>query len=133
MPTTGPHVLLVEDDDMLRLSLSQVLLRAGYSVDAVACGEHATELLSSREGRGSFDVVLTDMRLGDLDGATVLRHTRTLPCPPEVIIITGHGTLQTAIESLRAGAFDYLLKPCHPEDLLRCIGSAAQRRSERRS
>lgn len=131
IPSSPPRVLLVEDDTTARVSLSRVLSRAGYAVDTVPDGTQALAMLSAAEHQGRFDIVLTDLLLGDLDGVQVLKWTRSLPDPPEVILLTGYGTLQTAIESLRSGAYDYLLKPCKPEDLLRCLNNAAQRRAER--
>lgn len=133
MQSTGARILLVEDDDTARLSLTRVLGRAGYVVDAVPDGEEAyIRLEQSRHGE-RYDIVLTDLLLREIDGVQVLRQARQLPEPPEVVLLTGYGTLQTAIEALRVGAFDYLLKPCKPEDLLKCIGEAWQRRCERRN
>jgi DNA-binding response OmpR family regulator len=133
MPSTNAHqILLVEDDDMARVSLAHVLRRAGYKVEAVADGEQAIGLLDA-PGQGSdFDVVLTDLLLLEVDGIAVLQRARGLPEPPEVILLTGFGTLKTAIESLRAGAFDYLLKPCQPDELLGCVERAVQRRQASR-
>jgi DNA-binding response OmpR family regulator len=127
--STQLRILLVEDDDTARTSLGRVLSRAGYAVHAVPDGEHAVAVLDA--AGADFDVVLTDLLLGALDGVAVLKRARALGDPPEVILLTGYGTLQTAIESLRLGAFDYLLKPCKPEELLRCIGNAAERRTGR--
>jgi DNA-binding NtrC family response regulator len=129
--TSRLHILLVEDDDTARRSIASVLERAGYIVDAVPDGEQAVALLNSSASGPAFDVVLTDLLLGTLDGVAVLKAARAMPNPPEVILLTGYGTLQTAIEALRAGAFDYLLKPCRLDDLLRCIKGAAERRAAR--
>lgn len=128
---TPIRILLVEDDDTARLSLSRVLSRAGYKVDDVPNGEQAVALLAAPDHTDHYDVVLTDLLLHEVDGIQVLRQARELPNPPEVVLLTGYGTLQTAIESLRLGAFDYLLKPCKVEDLLRCVEGAAKRRQAR--
>ena len=126
---THPRIMLVEDDDGARASLARVLDRAGYQVLALPDGEQACEQLDQHPQ--AFDVVLTDLLLREIDGVGVLKAARALPEPPEVILLTGYGTLQTAVEALRAGAFDYLLKPSKPDDLLRCVSGAVRRRNER--
>lgn len=123
------RILLVEDDQAARSSLVRVLSRASYSVEALLDGEQAVAHLSAHAA--SYDVVLTDLMLCRLDGLQVLKRARELADPPEVILLTGYGTLQTAIEALRAGAFDYLLKPSKPEELLRTIERAVALRSAR--
>lgn len=125
------RVLLVEDDATARESLSQVLMRANYSVTAVEDGEQACDLLVERAAINPFDVVVTDLNLFEIDGLQVLRVAREQASPPEVIMLTGYGTLQTAIDALRAGAFDYLLKPYKPSELIECVGRAIERRAER--
>jgi DNA-binding NtrC family response regulator len=128
-----PRLLLVEDDEAARVSLSRVLSRVGYQIEMAPDGEQAIALLEAPARGEAFDVVLTDLLLHEVDGVQVLKRARQLTDPPEVVLLTGYGTLHTAIEALRAGAFDYLLKPCKPEDLLRCIGEAVRRRHERRA
>lgn len=130
---TGARILLVEDDDVGRVSLARVLSRAGHQVDAVPDGETAVVRLDESNQGERYDVVLTDLLLREIDGVQVLKQSRQLADPPEVVLLTGYGTLQTAIEALRVGAFDYLLKPCKPDDLLRRIEEAIKRRTERRS
>ncbi|NJN14909.1 MAG: response regulator transcription factor [Oscillochloris sp.] len=123
------RILLVEDDDTARLSLERVLTQSGYQVEAVANGEEALSLLERSKSGNEFDIVLTDLLLREVDGIEVLKKARTLPFPPEVVLLTGYGTMQTAIEALRSDAFDYLLKPCKPTDLLSCIRRAAELRA----
>ncbi|NJM06135.1 response regulator transcription factor [Candidatus Gracilibacteria bacterium] len=126
-------ILLVEDNDTARRSLTHILERAGYFVEAFADGEAAITFLNTpTEGR-RFTVVLTDLLLREVDGLGVLRCARELSDPPEVILLTGYGTMHTAIEALRSGAFDYLLKPCKPEELLRCVARAVHRSTTRRA
>lgn len=127
------RILLVEDDDVARASLLQVLRKVGHQVEAVPDGETAFERLDQSHHGEDFDVVLSDLILREIDGVQVLRKARQLADPPEVILLTGFGTLQTAIEALRIGASDYLLKPCKPEELLNCIAEAWRRRDERRT
>ncbi|MGQ9547298.1 MAG: response regulator transcription factor [Roseiflexus sp.] len=121
------RVLLVEDDSAALTSLRRILEGAGYRVTAVTDGETACRYLEM-EDYGGYDVVLTDLRLAEVDGLAVLRAARRLPDPPEVVLLTGYGTLGTAIEAFRAGVYDYLLKPCKPEELLDAIAGALHRR-----
>lgn len=119
------QILLVEDDDRARMLLSHVLEGAGYMVSTAGSGEAALHLLANLE----FDVVVADIKMRRVDGLQVLRSARSLPQPPEVILLTGFGTLESSVAALRAGAYDYLLKPCAPPELLERVASAVQRRS----
>ncbi len=126
--------MLVEDDAGLRQSLARVLHCAGYHVTQAIDGVRAVGLLS-REGRQRvvYDVLVVDIVLGEIDGLEVARMARRQPATerPEVIILTGHGSLHTALEAMRAGTFDYLLKPCRPEHLIERIAAALAQRAER--
>lgn len=119
-----PHILLVEDDGKTRMMLTYRLQHAGYLVTQATDGEAAIALMTNN----IFDVVLTDIVLGDVDGIDLLQAARLQPYRPEVIILTGHGSLETSIAALRKGAYDYLLKPCSSEQLLACIEGAVSRR-----
>jgi DNA-binding response OmpR family regulator len=122
------HVLFVEDDSDLRELIMRSLQKAGYQVTEAANGTQAIELLTlTDDARPAFDVVLTDIVMGEIDGTEVMKVARSQPDPPEVILLTGNGTLQTAMESVRAGAFDYLLKPCLIPRLLTRISAAVER------
>lgn len=118
------RILMVEDDHRTRMALVAMLEKAGYQVTPAADGEAALEILSQHR----FDIVITDIRMGDIDGIEVLNAARTAKQPPAVILLTGYGSLETAIAALRAGAHDYLLKPCAPTALLSCVANALQRR-----
>ncbi len=100
------RVLLVDDDDEFRRVMSGELARRGYAVSAVASGTaalaHAAEV----------DVVVLDLHLPDSDGIEVLKKLRSVEAPPGVLVLTGHGTIDTAIQAVRLGAYDYLEKPC---------------------
>lgn len=117
------RILLVEDDSKARSMLVYLLEHAGYHVAQAADGESALELLE----RETFNVVLTDIVMGDVDGLEVLHTARLQSYRPVVILLTGHGTLETCMTALRAGAFDYLLKPCTDEELLTSVERAVQR------
>ena len=101
------RVLLAEDEANLAQILSTFLKGRGYDVRTVGNGRDALESLRAE----SFDVALLDIVMPELDGLEVLRVVRAEPEPPEVIIITGNGTIETAISAMRLGAYDYMSKP----------------------
>ena len=118
-------VLVVDDDAAFRLILSGELERLGYQVVAVATGESALQEVV----RLNPDVVLLDLRLPGLNGLEVMKRIREISPASEVIMLTGHGSIDTAIESIRIGAFDYVVKPCPLDELQIRIQRALERRS----
>lgn len=128
MPATEPGtrgtILIAEDEDGVRDSLTQVLREEGYDVVATADGAAAIAALGTRE----FDLVLSDLRMPGADGLSVLRHTREASPQTLVLLMTAHATVDTAVEALRGGAQDYLLKPVLFDDLLHKIESLLERR-----
>lgn len=126
------RLLLVEDEEALRVTLALILRRAGYKVDAVADGETACRRLAQSEPGEPYDVVLTDLLLPDRDGTEILREARRLRNPPEVVILTGGATAQAIANASSLGAFDVLLKPCLPEQLLLCIATASRHQRNQR-
>ncbi len=120
-------ILLAEDDATLRRLLTDVLTQAGYVVTAAADGEQALALLEKQDEHGHmFRVVVSDIRLGAIDGIQVLTMARKLRMPPVVILLTGYGSIETTVAAMRIGAFDYLLKPFAPEVLLSCVARAVE-------
>lgn len=108
------RVLLVDDDDTFRRVMASELTRRGYSVVAVGTGREAIE----HAGRINVDVALLDLRLPDMDGIEVLERLRDRNASsPGVVVLTGHGTIDTAIRAIRLGAHDYLEKPCQIDKL----------------
>ena len=124
-----PHasLLVVDDEETFRVVLSRELERLGYAVRPVASGEAAVAALPD-----DIDVVLLDLRLPDMDGMEVLRRIREKSPGTDVIMLTGHGLIDTAIEAIRAGAFDYIAKPCPLGELEVRIQRALERQSLRR-
>jgi two-component system response regulator PilR (NtrC family) len=117
-------VLLAEDEDAVRTSLTEVLTDEGYQVTAVADGTAAVAALGQQE----FDVVLSDIRMPGASGIDVLKQARELAPQALVLLMTAHATVETAIEALRQGAQDYLLKPIIFDDLLHKIAALLQYR-----
>ncbi len=112
VPPPGPEsskarVLLVEDDEALRAILEDELAEEGLAIRAVGSAEQALELL----GREDVDLVVSDIRLPELDGLQLLRRTRKGPHPPSFLVITAFGTIDQAVSALKEGADDFLTKP----------------------
>jgi DNA-binding NtrC family response regulator len=103
----GMKILIAEDEELLAGVLEQFLVGHGHEVSVVHDGRAALEAIR----RDNFDVALLDIVMPELDGLEVLRQLSDEPAPPEVIIITGNGTIETAITAIRLGAYDYLSKP----------------------
>lgn len=107
------QLLIVDDDDITRESLATVLETRGFECAQAANGKLGLEKLKSRE----FDVVITDIEMPQMNGLELLEAANKLPARPSFIFITAYASVQTAIEALRKGAYDYLLKPLNFEDL----------------
>jgi two-component system response regulator PilR (NtrC family) len=117
-------VLIAEDEDGVRDSLTAVLREEGYDVVATADGADAMARLGTRE----FDIVISDLRMPGADGLSVLRHARDIAPQTLVLLMTAHATVDTAVEALRGGAQDYLLKPIIFDDVLHKIRSLMEYR-----
>ena len=107
------RILVVDDERSVRMMLETALRAQGYRVQSAASGREARELLQGEE----FDLLLLDLQLGDSDGIEILRETKHLWPATEVILLTAHGSINSAIAALRLGAFDYLLKPAQVNDI----------------
>jgi DNA-binding NtrC family response regulator len=117
------QILVVDDDDAFRSSLCGELSSSGYRVADAADGTRMKELLSAKEP----EVVLMDLRLAREDGLSLLEYVRAhSTC--EVIVLTGHGTVQSAIRAMKMGAADYLLKPCDLDELELAVQRALETR-----
>ncbi len=101
------RILVVDDDRQLRRTLLIMIQRLGFEPEAAENGRVALARLENER----FDLVLTDLKMPEMDGLELLAEIRRLGCPPPVIVMTAYGTIQTAIEAMRGGAFDYVLKP----------------------
>lgn len=121
MPTRS--ILLTEDDDTQREIITDILTASGYSVDAAASGEESLKKL----GEGTYDLLLTDLRMSGMDGLEVLRQAKRLRPEVEVVVMTAHGTIRTAVTAMREGAIDYLEKPFDKDTLLLVLGRAMER------
>jgi DNA-binding NtrC family response regulator len=123
-----PRVLLVEDDESLRLTQALYLEREGFVTDAVGNFQEAHQRLSD----SLYELVVTDLRLGESSGLDVLKDVRNLQSEAEILIITGYGSVETAVAAMKQGAYDYLTKPVDPEHLVRMLRKALERQQLRR-
>ena len=120
-----PAILVVDDDDAFRSVIAAELSRMQFRVTGVGNAEEAIRRVIAQEP----DVVLLDLRLGSENGLDVLRRIRERSPSTEVIMLTGHGTIDTAIEAIRVGAFDYIAKPCPLGELEVRIRRAIERQA----
>ena len=118
------QILIVDDESGIRESLQGILEDEGYSSNATASGEECLELLR----KSSFDVLLLDVWLPGIDGLETLEKIRALEDPPEVIMISGHGTIETAVRATKLGAYDFLEKPLSVEKTLILVKHAIDAR-----
>ena len=108
------NLLLVDDDPFILEGIGEDLKSNGYQITRASSGETAVELLEST----NFDLVITDLVMDSTDGIQVLKRTKELNSDIQVIILTGYGDIESAVESLRNQADDFLLKPCESQEML---------------
>ena len=121
--TAVPRVLVVDDEEAVVVTVRGILELDGYQLTSTTSGLEALELLREEH----FDVVLTDLHIDDIDGTDLLRELREGDSDTSAIILTGYGSLDSAIRVLRHGAYDYLLKPCDVLELRTTVARAIDR------
>lgn len=121
------HVLVIDDEPALRQILSAAVKKAGYSVDQAATAAEA----SAKLVRGDVDVALCDIKLPDGNGIALLRDAKAAGLETAFVMVTAFGSMETAVEALRAGAFDYVVKPVASEELLHRLAKIAAMRGLR--
>jgi len=112
--SASARLLLVEDEVNMVRTLAKILERRGYAVDAAGTGEEALHRLEA----AAYDLVITDLNMPVMDGMQLLREIKERELNPAIIVLTGHGSIHSAVEAMKLGAGDYLIKPCHPDELL---------------
>jgi DNA-binding response OmpR family regulator len=126
---SGGHILIVDDEASLRQTLARILQRADFEVTTAANGKEALGLLAQQ----SFDLVYLDIRMPDMNGLEVLKIVHTQFPEVPVILFTAQPDLNSAVEALRRGAIDYLLKPLKPQTVIdRSNAILASKQKERR-
>jgi nitrogen regulation protein NR(I) len=118
--TSKPTILVIDDDSEIRYSLNRVLTGRGYQVNAAGSGEEGIAAVK----KAAPDLVFLDIRMGGMSGLETLQHLRSLNQRLPIILMTAFGTAQTAIEAMKFGAFDYIMKPFDPERVVRLAENA---------
>lgn len=116
-------VLVVDDEGAIRYSVSKTLQRVGYNVNEASSGEEALEMMRNQR----YDVVLTDIRMPGLTGVELLKRIKDIAPDAIVILMTGYASLGTAVEALRLGAHDYLIKPSSSQDIRQSVSRGVER------
>lgn len=117
-------ILVVDDEQAVRLSLAELLTMEGYQVTTAASGEEVLRYLKDT----TFDLILLDLIMPGIGGLQVLETVRQVAPDTVIILLTAHGTLSSAITALRQGAHDYLLKPCAVDDILTSVSAGLDKR-----
>src|SRR5262249_38289864 len=117
-----PRLLVVDDEINIRSALAKILQQAGYAVTVAESGDAALAVLQDRV----FDVVLTDLKMVGLTGMDVLKAVKASDPDTEVVLVTAYGTIESAVEAMKTGAYDYLTKPVDPERLTHLVGKALE-------
>jgi DNA-binding NtrC family response regulator len=110
----GAHILLVDDEEVFISNMSKLLTSRGYRVTVAQSGNEAIRALEQH----SVDVIVLDLKMPGMDGLTTLKEIQKLGLFTETLILTGHGSIDSALEAIKLGAYDYLTKPCEIEDLV---------------
>jgi diguanylate cyclase (GGDEF)-like protein len=120
-----PSILIVDDEVFFRRLFSEILAEGDlYEIAAVESGREAMSYLA----RKNVDVILADMVMPEICGLELIRRTRSFDPVPDIILATGNATVESAIQALKSGARDYLIKPCNPEQLRHTINSCLEQR-----
>ena len=123
MPEPLERILVVDDEENMVHFLTKLLRAEGFEVEGVRTGEAALDRLRA----GPFELVLTDLKLPDTDGIEILKAVRELHPETVVVLITAYGTIESAIEAMRAGAYDYVTKPFRASEILQVVEKALER------
>ena len=125
--TTAPRILIVDDEERFRLTLAKLLKVRDLDVTTLGSGPEALEALKQEP----YDVIVLDVRMPGMDGIETLAEIKKLNPNIEVIILTGHASVDAAVDIMKLGGYDYLLKPCSVEELIEKIEAAFERKQAR--
>ncbi len=127
-PGKIPGILVVDDDPVIRDLVAEAIRLVGYEVDTCEDGEEALQKNAAKH----YDLIITDMVLPGLDGLSLIRKLGMEDTGTDVIVITGYGTIENAVECMRAGALDYLIKPFSVDQIQVSVNRAVEHRELRR-
>ena len=116
----GAKILLVDDEEVFVRNMSKLLAARGYRIITANNGETAIQELKEQ----TIDVIVLDLKMPGLDGLATLKEIQTLGLFTQTLILTGHGSIDSALEAMKLGAYDYLTKPCEIDDLVGKIEGA---------
>ena len=119
------RILLVDDEAVFANNMSKLLTRRGYQVTAVNSGDEALRALMDTP----YDVMVLDLKMPGMDGIATMHEMKKLGLFTEVLILTGHGSIDTALEAIQIGAYDYVTKPCEIAELVSKIEAAFERKA----
>ena len=118
------NILVIDDEESMRIGCVQTLAEEGYRVQAVENGQRGLELID----RESFDAIVLDLKMPGIPGMEVLRSIKATDSSSIVIVITGHATIDIAVQAMRQGAYDFITKPFTPEALASVVKRAVDSR-----
>jgi two-component system response regulator HydG len=129
--STGPPIraLIVDNDEAHAETMADSLTRVGYACTVATTGSQGSDLLE----RGAFEIVVSDLKMPDVGGLEILAKCKEVLPDAEVILVTGHGTIQSAVEAMQQGAFNYLLKPLDLKQLRAVVDNASRNQHLRRA
>ncbi|MBM4328640.1 MAG: response regulator [Deltaproteobacteria bacterium] len=122
-----PRVLIVDDEERFRITLSKLLAERDLDVHHAGSGMEAVQEVQHR----LYDVIILDVKMPGMDGIEALREVKRVSPGTEVILLSGHATVESAIEGMRLGAYDYVTKPCEIDVLMEKINGAVEVKSAR--
>jgi DNA-binding NtrC family response regulator len=122
----GSKILLVDDEVVFTKNMSKLLNARGYRVTAVNSGDAAIQELQKQD----FDVVVLDLKMPGMDGLATLKEIKKLDLFTQTLILTGHGSIDSALEAIKLGAYDYLTKPCEIDELVAKIEGAWEKKDD---
>ena len=122
----GSKILLVDDEEIFSDNMARLLQNRQYKVTAVYNGESAIKALE----KDKFDVIVLDLKMPGMDGIATLKEIKSLGLFTQTLLLTGHGSIDAAVEAIRLGAYDFLSKPCEIDELVEKIEGAWRKKDE---
>jgi two-component system, NtrC family, response regulator HydG len=123
------HVLVIDDEKNHAETVAEILERQGYHCTVSTSGKDGAKKIENQE----FDLIITDLKMGDLDGLAILKKAKEVQQETEVVVVTGYGDVKTAVKALQEGAAHYLLKPLDKNELLAVVAKSAENLSRNRA
>ncbi|HAG50039.1 MAG TPA: Fis family transcriptional regulator, partial [Deltaproteobacteria bacterium] len=109
-----PRILIIDDEPLMRISITDALVAEGYQVLGVESGREGIDFIS----KDNYDIIITDLKLPEVDGIEILKTALKQSPKAKVIMITAYGSVDTAVEAMKQGAYDYITKPFSMDELL---------------